>query len=79
MVIDVGVMNDLSGLAKAITYTIRVIASVILKLSRCDKFMSQGCSTFSLQALLKVLVSRWQVRLLNVLAKVHLVNVTYSL
>jgi hypothetical protein len=39
-------MKDLSGLAKAITYTIRVIASVILKLSGCDKSLSHGMPDF---------------------------------
>jgi hypothetical protein len=31
-----------SGLLKAITYTIRVIASVILNLTGCDKSLSHG-------------------------------------
>jgi hypothetical protein len=33
MVIDIGVIEDLSGLAKAITYTIRVMFRTGLKLS----------------------------------------------
>jgi hypothetical protein len=68
-VIDIGVIDDLSGLAKAITHTIRVIASVILKLSRCNKSIGQGCRIYPLQALLKAWVECQPVRLLNVLAK----------
>jgi hypothetical protein len=39
-------ITKLSGLLKAITHTIRVIASVILKLSGCDKSMSHGMQDF---------------------------------
>jgi hypothetical protein len=39
-------ITKLSGLLKAITYTIRVIASVILKLSECEKVKSHGLQDF---------------------------------
>jgi hypothetical protein len=39
-------ITKLSGLMKVITYTIRVIASVILKLSICNKSMSQDLQDF---------------------------------
>ena len=39
-------ITKLSGLLKAITYTIRVIASVILKLSGCNRSLSHGMQDF---------------------------------
>jgi hypothetical protein len=38
-IIDFGVITDLSGLLKAITYTIRVIVRLILKLSSGNVFV----------------------------------------
>jgi hypothetical protein len=49
---------------KQLTFIVRVIASVILKLSLCVMVWR----IFSLRALLKALVAWWQVWLLNVLA-----------